>query len=100
MSEDSERMMRTLTRRLAKTPLTAEHIGPIRDALLESPYEIIGIEICEKGICIDHLWDGGVDTMDLKPLTDHRLGELLGVEVFPLGTIAPDRARLRSQHGL
>jgi len=100
MSNDAERMMRTLTRRFAGTPLTAEQIEPVRDALMDSPFEIIGVDICEKGICIDHLWDGGVETLDLKPLMDHRLGELLGCEVFPLGTIAPDRARLRSRHGL
>ncbi|GAA6177667.1 hypothetical protein [Sulfitobacter pacificus] len=100
MSNDADHMMRTLARRFAGTPLTNEQIEPVRDALMESPFETIGVEVCEKGICIDHLWDGGVDTLDLKPLMDHRLGELLGCEVFPLGTIAPHRARLRSRHGL
>lgn len=97
---DAERMMRSLTRRLARSPLTAAQIAPVRDALLESPFEIIGVDICEKGICIDHLWDGEIGALDLKPLTDVRLGELLGCEVFPLGTLAPNRARLRSHHGL
>lgn len=99
MSSDAELMMRTLTRRLAGTSLQPEQIKPLRDALIDSPFEIIGVDICEKGICIDHLWKGGVDTLDLKPLVDDRLGELLGFEVFPLGTIQPDRARVRSQHG-
>lgn len=100
MSNDAERMLRTLTRRFAGSALTPEQIEPVRDALMESPFEIIGVEICEKGICIDHLWDGGIGSLDLKPLLDERLGELLGFEVFPLGTIAPDRSRLRSHHGI
>ncbi|MEJ8561134.1 hypothetical protein QTO30_07785 [Yoonia sp. GPGPB17] len=98
MSNDAELMMRTLTRRLAGTSLQPEQIEPLRDALMASPFEVTGIEICEKGICIDHLWKGGVDTLDLTSLMDDRLGDLLGCEVFPLGTIKPDLARLRSQH--
>lgn len=100
MTNEPEQMLRTLTRRFAGTPLTSDQIEPMRDALISSPFETVGINICDKGICIDHIWTGGVDKLDLTPLLDERLGDFLGCEVFPLGTILPDRARLRSQHSL
>jgi hypothetical protein len=100
MTEDAELMMRTLTRRLAGKRLTEDQIKPIRDALIASPFEVIGVDICEKGICIDHLWKGGVDTLDLKSLLDHRLGDWRGCEIFPIGTIRPDRVQMRTHHAI
>lgn len=100
MSKEADLMMRALTRKFAKSSLTQEQIKPVCDALMASPFEITGVKVCELGICIDHLWDGAVEKMDLTPLTDTRLGELLNFEVFPLGTILPDRTRVRSRHEL
>ncbi len=100
MTTEAEQMMRALSRRFAGTPLKPDQIEPMRDALMSSPFETVGINICDKGICIDHIWTGGVDALDLTPLLDDRLGDFLGCEVFPLGTILPDRVRLRSQHSV
>ncbi|MBM1691609.1 hypothetical protein [Sulfitobacter geojensis] len=95
-----EEIMEMLTISLASKPLPQDKLGEIAQALSESYFPVVGIDICTVGIKINRRWEGSVKDIDLSTFVDDRFGAIRSIEIFPEGILVPNGANIRSTHAL
>ena len=95
-----DEVIEALTKALVSRPLPAQQMTNLAAAISEAKYPVVGFDVCTVGTCIDHVWDGNLDQIDLSAFLDPRFGPLRGVEIFPEGIRQQDRMRIRTTHGM
>ena len=84
-----------LARAIAERKVDVNAIEAVAKRIAAVKQQIRGIDVCERGICIDFFIDGDDWQKALPGLIDIRGGRFRGIEIFPWGIINPDILHIR-----
>ena len=95
MANDMKVVRSALARAIAQRKVSNEAIDEIAKSLAAVKHQIRGIDVCERGICIDFVFDDRDWLKQLPGIIDVKGGRLRGIEVFPWGIPFPDIVHVR-----
>jgi hypothetical protein len=84
-----------LARAVAERRISDDIIDTAAKHLATAKHPIRGINVCERGICIDYFLDTGDWWQTLPELITIEGGRLAGIEIFPWGIPKPDIFHIR-----
>jgi len=95
MANEVKDVRRALARAVAQRRVEDPIIDEVANQIAAVKHPIRGINVCERGICIDYILDGNDWRQTLPELIDVEGARLQGIEVFPWGIIDPDILHIR-----
>ncbi|MDP9316925.1 MAG: hypothetical protein M3R24_39730 [Chloroflexota bacterium] len=95
MTNEANDVRRALARVVAQRGVEDVVIDQVANQIAVVKYPIRGIDVCERGICIDYILESGDWRQTLPDLIDVQGARLRGIEVFPWGIINPDILHVR-----
>ncbi|WP_108811912.1 hypothetical protein [Sphingorhabdus sp. Alg231-15] len=95
LTPEVEAVFRKISTKLAAGKVPTKTIESLSKEIHSSKSEVIGIDICQMGICIDVELEQSIDEIDLKNVLKPFSGEIQNIEIFPLGITLPERLRVR-----
>ena len=98
MVNDVNDVRMALARAVAQRRVEDRIIDEVAQQIALAKYPIRGINVCERGICIDYICDGNDWKDTVGTVVDLEGARLRGVEVFPWGIINPDILHIRVTH--
>lgn len=90
----------TLTQAVAQRHLPDDLIQELAQRFTEFRTPIKGINVCERGICIDFVVDRTEWPQSMEDIVRVLGPDLRGVDVFPWGIPAPDLLHIRAVQGV
>ena len=95
MANDVNHVRTALARAVAQRRIPDDAIDEAAQQLAVAKHPIRGIDVCERGICLDYMIDGDTWWQTIPDLVDVASGRLTGIEVFPWGIPRPDILHVR-----
>jgi hypothetical protein len=95
MPNDVKEVRTALARAIAQRKVPADIVEEVASQLATIKQPIRGIDVCERGICIDFLIEGKNWRRTLSDIVEVEGGRLRGIEIFPWGIINPDILHIR-----
>lgn len=97
MQNDPRAVRKALALSAAKYRISDDAVASAAKVISQSKHKIRGIDVCERGICLDYIVDDEIwEVMpELAALDGARLRD---IDVFPWGIIDPDIFRISVTH--
>jgi hypothetical protein len=95
MANDMKEVRSALARAVAQRKVSKDAINEVAESLAAAKHRIRGINVCERGICIDFILDNGDWLKQLPGIVEMKGGRFRGIEVFPWGIPFPDIVHVR-----
>jgi len=84
-----------LARAVARNNVPDDVIAAVADQIAAAKHPIRGLDVCERGICIDFFVDDAELRATWQEMLEFDGGKLRGLEIFPWGMPTPDIFHVR-----
>jgi hypothetical protein len=95
MANEINDVRMALARAVADHKISDDVIDDVAKRIATAKHPIRGIDVCERGICIDYFIDNNDWQQKIPSLVELEGGRLRGIEIFPWGIINPDLLQIR-----
>lgn len=95
MANDVKDIRAALARAIANRRVPESAVEEVANQIATLKHPIRGIDVCERGICIDYFVDSGDWQQAVSEITPLEGGRLRGIEIFPWGIIIDDLVQIR-----